>query len=112
VGRGSAARTCGTAASREILPAGDESGARGIPDTRNVRQQMTVNGSSVEILLDMADLVRPNAVRAAAALKLADHLSGRPMTAGELAERAGAHEGMLGKLLRYLVELGILDADD
>lgn len=73
---------------------------------------MTVNGSSVEILLDMADLVRPNAVRAAAALKLADHLSGRPMTAGELAERAGAHEGMLGKLLRYLVELGILDADD
>ncbi|MFO7251646.1 MAG: methyltransferase [Actinomycetes bacterium] len=60
----------------------------------------------------MADLIRPNAVRAAAALKLADHLADRPMTAGELAERTGTHEGMLGRLLRYLVDLGILAADD
>lgn len=73
---------------------------------------MSGNGSSVEILLDMADLIRPNAVRAAAALKLADHLADRPMTAGELAERTGTHEGMLGRLLRYLVDLGILAADD
>ncbi|SNT25155.1 O-methyltransferase [Streptosporangium subroseum] len=70
------------------------------------------NGSSVEILLDMADLLRPNAIRVAAALKLADHIAESSITAELLAERTGAHPIMLGKLLRYLVELGVFGVDD
>ncbi|MEV4293596.1 methyltransferase [Microbispora rosea] len=73
---------------------------------------MTTSGSNVETLLDMADLVRPNAVRVAAALKLADHLAEHPMTVEELAERTDSHPVMLGKLLRYLVDLGLFQVDD
>ncbi|MFF8829718.1 methyltransferase [Streptomyces sp. NPDC015131] len=64
--------------------------------------------SHAATLLDMADLLRPNAIRAAAALRLADRLADGPLTARALADRTDADPVMLTKLLRYLVELGVL----
>jgi hypothetical protein len=51
------------------------------------------------------------AVYVAAELGLADQLAGAPATPAELAERTGTHEPSLARLLRFLVELGVLTGD-
>ena len=62
-------------------------------------------------LMDMADLLRPNAIRVAAALEIADHLDAGHGTPEELAVRTGARPDMVAKLLRYLVTQGLLTED-
>jgi hypothetical protein len=52
------------------------------------------------------------AVYVAAKLRIADHLGSAAMTAAELAERAGAHEPSLYRLLRALASVGVFVEDD
>jgi O-methyltransferase domain len=52
---------------------------------------------------------RTQAIAVAAELRLADHLAAAPgATAEELADATGAHAESLGRLLRYLADLGIV----
>jgi hypothetical protein len=52
------------------------------------------------------------ALHVAAALGIADELRDRAATSGELAAATGAHADALHRLLRYLVNLGVLAGDD
>ncbi|ANS68055.1 carminomycin 4-O-methyltransferase [Streptomyces lincolnensis] len=65
-----------------------------------------------EKLLSLADLLAPSAIRAAATLRLADHLHAGATTSAALAERAGTRPDVTDALLRYLTELGILTTDE
>lgn len=60
-------------------------------------------------LLDLADLLRPSAIRAAATLGIADHVAAGVTDVADLAVRTGTRPDMLAVLLRYLVELGLLE---
>ncbi len=66
------------------------------------------NQSPVETVVDMADLLRPAAIRAAATLKVADHIAAGATDADELARRCGARPDLMDILLRYLTSLGLL----
>lgn len=55
----------------------------------------------------LADAIWPHAVRAAATLRLADHLAGGPQDVKELATRTGLDPDALGRLLAYLVAHGV-----
>src|SRR5215216_4057606 len=59
----------------------------------------------------MADLTTPMAVRAAATLRIADHIMGGRRTAPELAEATGADADALDRVLRHLVTAGVLGRD-
>jgi O-methyltransferase len=59
----------------------------------------------------IADLVTPMAVRVAATLRIADHITQGRHTAAELAEAAGADADALGRVLRHLATVGVLDRD-
>ncbi|MBQ1030600.1 methyltransferase [Micromonospora sp. SD19] len=61
-------------------------------------------------LLTMTDLLVPAAVRAAATLGIADHIAAGATTAAEIAHRAGSAPDVTGTLLRYLVEIKILES--
>ncbi|MBZ4320393.1 methyltransferase [Streptomyces sp. SCA2-4] len=65
----------------------------------------------VEHLTDLADLLRPSAVRAAATLGVADHIAAGTHDTPSLARLCGARPDVLDALLRYLVSLGLLDRD-
>ncbi|WP_112243066.1 methyltransferase [Kribbella monticola] len=58
-------------------------------------------------LAAMSDLIPPMALRAAATLRLADLLAAGPIELSALADKAGADEQALGRLMRYLVARGI-----
>ncbi|WUQ33233.1 methyltransferase (plasmid) [Streptomyces sp. NBC_00239] len=60
----------------------------------------------------MANLGTPMAVRTAATLRIADHITAGRHTAQELAEAAGVHAGALERLLNYLAVRGVFDRDD
>ncbi|MGW2329931.1 methyltransferase [Streptomyces sp. NPDC001700] len=64
-----------------------------------------------EHLLDLADLLRPSAIRTAATLGVADHIAAGVTDTETLARRCGARADVLDVLLRYLVSLGLLDRD-
>jgi hypothetical protein len=57
----------------------------------------------------MADLMTPSVVRAAASLRLADHIAAGVTDPAELAALTGARPDLLDMLLRYLVGLEILE---
>jgi len=59
----------------------------------------------------MADLATPMAVRVAATLRIADHITRGRRTAPELAEAAGADADVLDRVLRHLVTAGVLGRD-
>ncbi|KAA6223311.1 methyltransferase [Streptomyces albofaciens JCM 4342] len=59
----------------------------------------------------LADLVTPMAVRAAATLRLADHLADGARTARELASAIGTDAGVLERLLRHLVTVKVFSRD-
>lgn len=59
-------------------------------------------------LLKLADLVTPMTLRAAATLRLADHLAEGPLTATQLAERTGCLVRPLRRALAHLAALGVL----
>lgn len=59
----------------------------------------------------MADLLRPSAIRAAATLRLADHIASGATNLAELTERTAARPELLDMLLRYLVTLKVLRRD-
>jgi ubiquinone/menaquinone biosynthesis C-methylase UbiE len=63
-------------------------------------------------LAAMSDLIPPMALRAAATLRLADLLASGPVDLRTLADKSGADEQALGRLMRYLVARGIFAADD
>ena len=60
----------------------------------------------------VADLVTPMALRVAATLRIADHISRGLQTAPELAAAASADAGTLERLLRHLVTVGVLQRDE
>lgn len=62
-------------------------------------------------LVDLADLLRPAAVRAAATLGLADHIAAGTGDPGELAGLCGARPDQFESLLDYLAALGLLRRD-
>src|SRR5688572_30437024 len=53
-----------------------------------------------------------HAIRAMAALGLADHLAHGPRTVHELAEATGTHAPTLARLLRMLASVGLCASDD
>ncbi|GAA5068868.1 hypothetical protein HNP84_009051 [Thermocatellispora tengchongensis] len=69
------------------------------------------NHTLAETLADMADLLRPAAIRAAATLKVADHIAAGAADPGELARRCGARPDLMDILLRYLASLGVLQPE-
>ncbi len=62
-------------------------------------------------LWQMADLVTPMAIRVAATLRVADHITGGRRTAAELAEVAHVDADALDRLLRHLVTVGVCRRD-
>jgi O-methyltransferase domain len=72
---------------------------------------MTDQGEPAAGLWAMADLVTPMALRVAATLRIADHLAHGRHTVAELAEAAGADADALGRVLRHLATVGVLDRD-
>jgi hypothetical protein len=61
---------------------------------------------------EMADLTVPMALRAAATLRIADHIHRGAHTADELATATGTRAPELDRLLRHLVTAGVLDRDE
>ena len=59
----------------------------------------------------LADLATPMAVRVAATLRIADHITAGHRTAEEIASAAGAHADSLDSLLRHLVAVGLFTRD-
>jgi hypothetical protein len=59
----------------------------------------------------MADLATPMAVRVAATLRIADHITGGLVTAPELAEATNANADGLDRVLRHLANAGLLKRD-
>lgn len=64
---------------------------------------------SAATLWRMANLGTPMAVRVAATLRIADHISAGTRTVEALAETVGAHPVALERLLRYLTVRGVFD---
>ncbi|MFH8555841.1 methyltransferase [Streptomyces celluloflavus] len=62
-------------------------------------------------LTDLADLLRPAAIRAAATLGVADHIAAGVHDTERLARLCGTRTEVLDSLLRYLVSLDLLDRD-
>jgi len=60
----------------------------------------------------LADLVTPMAMRVAATLRVADHITQGLRTASALAEVAHVDTDTLDRLLRHLVTAGVLDLDE
>ena len=60
----------------------------------------------------MADLVTPMALRIAATLRLADHITAGLRTAAELAQAACANTDALDRVLRHLVSVGVFRRND
>ncbi len=56
----------------------------------------------------MADIVTPMALRAAATLRLADHIAGGARSVAEIAAATNSHPRPLRKLLEHLCALGVL----
>lgn len=75
-------------------------------------QPFTSAEEAARTLFDMAGILRPAAIRAAATLRLADHITAGTTSAGELAELTSADPYHLTRLLRYLAALGVLDRGD
>jgi hypothetical protein len=68
-------------------------------------------GDENATLRDLADLVTPMAVRVAATLRIADHISRGTRTAAALAESVSADADALDRVLRHLVTAGVLRRD-
>ena len=60
----------------------------------------------------MADLVTPMALRVAATLRIADHVTMGSQTARQLAQAVGADADALDRVLRHLTTTGVLHRDD
>ncbi|MBG0812791.1 methyltransferase [Planomonospora sp. ID82291] len=73
---------------------------------------MTVNAELYRRIIALADLVTPMAVRAAATLRIADHIGEGGQSLVELARCTGARPRPLGKLMDHMVSLNILDFKD
>jgi SAM-dependent methyltransferase len=60
----------------------------------------------------LADLVTPMAIRAAASLRLAEHIDQGVRTVAEMAARTGAHRASLTALVNHLVAIDVLACQD
>ncbi|MFT3944079.1 MAG: siderophore-interacting protein [Ancrocorticia sp.] len=70
------------------------------------------NQAAFEKFHEMAELLPPMAIRVAANLDIADHISRGVTTVAALARATGADERALGKFLRYLHALELLEQSD
>ena len=61
-----------------------------------------------QVLIDMADLLRPAAIRAAATLRIAEHVAAGASCAADVARKAGTSLEVTEIFLRYLADLGLL----
>ncbi|MEZ5086013.1 MAG: siderophore-interacting protein [Tessaracoccus sp.] len=67
------------------------------------------NTPAFEKFHDLIELVPPLAIRVAAGLRIGEHISRGITTVPELARTTGSNERALGKLLRYLQTIDLLD---
>ncbi|MFC4052404.1 ArsR family transcriptional regulator [Actinomadura syzygii] len=72
---------------------------------------MTQQNGSVGNLGKLADLSVPMAIRAAATLRIADHVAEGPRTAAELADIVKVNAGPLDRVLRHLANAGVFSED-
>ncbi|MBC9724785.1 methyltransferase [Streptomyces sp. TRM68367] len=72
---------------------------------------MAEDGSAGTGLWAMADLVTPMALRVAATLRLADHITAGLRTAPELAAATGTDADALDRLMGHLASVGVLTHD-
>jgi hypothetical protein len=72
---------------------------------------MADEGERAAGLWAMADLATPMAVRVAATLRIADHITAGRQTTPELAKATGADADALGRVLRHLAAAGVLRRD-
>lgn len=72
-------------------------------------QPSTSAEEAVRTLFDMAGILRPAAIRAAATLRLADHIAAGTTAAADLAGLVSADPDRLTRLLRYLAALGVFE---
>jgi hypothetical protein len=68
--------------------------------------------ASVQIMQLLFGLFVPKALAAAAELKIADHLTGGPLSAEELATQVDVHPQSLYRLLRALASAGVFREDE
>lgn len=85
-----------SAAVRAETPAADRAGNRG-----------RVSFAEIEPLMELADMIAPMAVRAAATLRLADHIAAGNTALDQLASAAGVPADPLRRLLRFLIARGV-----
>ena len=71
----------------------------------------TKSAALVERLRSLSDLVTPMAIRVAATLRLPDLIAGGATTADALADRTDTDRDALGRLLRHLTSIGLLQRD-
>lgn len=64
--------------------------------------------TSAEKLVELADLLRPSAIRAFATLGVANHINAGFTTSAELARRCGAQQDAMDTLLRYAASLELV----
>ncbi|MBB5121688.1 methyltransferase [Streptomyces eurocidicus] len=72
---------------------------------------MTQHRQQNPSLAELAGLATPLAIRVAATLRIADHLTAGPRTAAALADEVAADPDTLGRLLRHLRAVGVLYED-
>lgn len=72
---------------------------------------MSPTTDPVAELWQRSDLITPMAIRVAVTLGLADHLADGPRTIEDLADRSGADPSALGRLVRFLAHVGIVEVD-
>lgn len=64
----------------------------------------------VELVARLGDIMAPTAIRAAATLRIADHLAAGPRSSADLAAASGAHDDGVRRLMTYLVCRGVFVA--
>jgi len=77
------------------------------------REHVVADENQTDVgLWAMADLATPMAVRVAATLRIADHITRGLLTAPELAKAANADADTLERVLRHLAQAGLLNRDE
>lgn len=88
---------------RQAVVALDEDAA--VPDPER-------NEEAFETFHELAELLPPLAIRTAANLEIAEHITRGMTSVAGLAERSGTDERALAKFLRYLAAIGLLEETD
>lgn len=84
----------------------------GTPHPREPAVTVDQRALSAEGLRTLSDMTTPMAIRVAATLSLADHLSENPRNSADLAETVRVDPGALDRLLQHLRHAGVVRQDE